>query len=392
VEVDPRDGNWCESLTSYCTNYYGYILDNDFEGARKKRRDHSNFLSRIKEQDDKPLGTYGLEGGVGRGIAYSKGAAVFEMLARHVGQEAFWRGCRDVTLKHMGRHVDWSDLKAAFEEASGLELDGFFEQWVRGSGAPKLRLLKLRYDPVGREALALVSQGTPVFDLRVPLRLSVNGEVEDRVVTLTREEQWVALDAVSAPDWVALDPDYMVFRKLAAEEIMPTTAATRAAAHLTIVVPPGALADGYETVAKEYRKGREESGKRTVATVTADDGLSPETLREGGVLVLGDAVRHPVVEALLARAGSVASWHASGFAVGDEQFDNAEHAILMTVHHPDGPENGLTVYMGNSEAALKNAGILGFYANSLLVFDSSGDRSEVVLRRDLESTQRLTLE
>ncbi len=388
VEVDWRDGNWCEALTSYCTNYYGFKLDGDEAGARKKRRDESNFLSRIKDKHDKPLGTYGLKDGVGRGIAYSKGSAVFDMLARQIGQETFWAACRDLTKNKLGKHANWDDLKSAFEEAGSMSLDTFYEQWIRGSGAPRLRLKQLRYDPAAGQLLVQLEQGEPAFDLNVPLRIEYDNGTEDTTVTLTHPEAWVTIDVLRKPVAVSLDPDYQVFRKLEPEEIMPTTAATRSARHLTIVVPSGELAEGYETVADAYRKGRKKGSKRSVSTRVADANLTHAVLAEGGVLVLGEAVRHPVVQELLAEADSAASWHDGGFSVGEQYFNGPEHAILMTVHHPDLPKYGITVYAGNSADALGNAAILGFYANSLLVFESH-DRAEVVLRKDFESSQRL---
>ena len=70
-----------------------------------------------------PLGTDGLHNGAGRGIAYSKGAAVFHMLARQIGQDNFWKACRTLSDEYRGGHADWNDLQQKFEEASGRDLD-----------------------------------------------------------------------------------------------------------------------------------------------------------------------------------------------------------------------------------------------------------------------------
>ena len=388
VEVDYRDGNWCEALTTYCTNYYGFDLDGDDVGARKKRRDHSNFLSRIKPKNDKPLGTYGLDNGAGRGIAYSKGSAVFHMLARTIGQDEFWRGCRILTERYMGLHASWKDLKAAFEEASGRNLDEFFEQWVRGGGAPTLSLVSANYDAARGMLNVEIDQGKDDFAITLPLRVRFDDGFEDIEVGLlhAHETLWVPVDR--APVSVELDPDYHVFRKLKRSEIMPTTTITKAAKTLTIVVPSGELLDGYSTVLEDFKKSR---GRRSAArTVVADDNLKASALASGGILILGDAVRHPAVRALLARTASPINWTAGGFAVGERSFTDPGHAVLCTVHHPDTPDDGITVYAGNSESALANAAILGFYANSMLVFEA-GDRAEVVLRRDFESQQVIDL-
>ncbi len=388
VDVDPRDGNWCESLTSYCTNYYGFVINNDEFGARKKRRNESNFLSRVKPKYDKPLGTYGKPGGCGRGIAYSKGSAVFHMLSREIGQEAFWTACRDITKRLVGRHASWDDLKGAFEEASGRNLDTFFAQWIRGSGAPALRLLDARYDRSKGELYVSIEQGDTDFDFDLNLRLEYGAGHRDIVVPVTESKETLIIPLSDSPDFVQLDPDYHTFRKLQRSEIMPTTATTKVAKSLTIVMPPGELLEAYETVAAAFEKPVKAKDDGSVVRTVADNALTAETLAGRSVLVLGEAVRHPAVQELLERTESPVRWTEAGFAVDDDAFDEPNHAVMMTLHHPDSPDDGLTVYAGNSDEALVNAAILGFYANSLLVFEC-GERCEVVVRRDFESNQRV---
>jgi len=391
IEVDPRDGNWCESLTSYCTNYFGFVVDDDPEGARKKRRDESNFLSRIKPDDDKPLGTFGLEDGVGRGIAYSKGSAVFHMLARTIGQENFWNGCRLFTDRFMGRHADWNDLKSVMEEAGGRDLGPFFQQWVREGGAPSLRLLSAECDSGAGQLAVEIEQGNAAFRLDLPLRLYFDdGHTEDITVPLDRSRQRVDIPVSPTPVSVELDPDYHVFRKLLPAEIMPTTAATKSAKQLTIVQSSADLGEHpYSVVSGSFRKAVEsQKPPGAVSVVVADDRLSPDALGRGGVLVLGAAVHHAAVQRLLEQADCPISWTSTGFSIEGQTFESPHHAVLCTIHHPQSPDDGITIYYGNSDEALSNAAILGFYANSLLVFQSNG-RAQVVLRRDFESHQRI---
>ena len=152
IHVDPDDGNWCEALASYGANYYGYVLDGEDEEARRKRRNYSHFLSRIKPEDDKPLGTYGREDGCSRSIAYDKGAAVFDMLARKMGQNAFWSAMRRFTHEYVGEYASWEDIRKLCERECGADLGPFFEQWVRRGGAPPLSLC-----PIYRAGVAVVA-------------------------------------------------------------------------------------------------------------------------------------------------------------------------------------------------------------------------------------------
>jgi hypothetical protein len=129
------------------------------------------------------------------------------------------------------------------------------------------------------------------------------------------------------------------------------------------------------------------------------DEVDAEELENTAVLVLGDAVRHPLIREFLGRTRSPVSWNDTGFEVEGQAYAGAREAVFYTVHHPDLHDEGVTVYYGNSEAALANARVLGYYPNSLLVFEapegaddglSTGmPRTEVVRRIDFEFHDRI---
>ncbi len=403
IYVDPNDGNWCEALTSYCTNLFGYNLDGDTTGARRLRRNKCHFLSRLKPEKDKPLGTFGRKGGPGRGIGYDKGAMVFHMLACKIGQEAFWAGAKRFTTDYMGKFADWENIKESFAAHTDQELDGFFEQWVRCSGSPQLEIRSATHDPAAGVLELVITQGRTDFDLDVPIRIYRDeGDYADVLVSIAAAEQTVRLPTEPAPASVELDPDYHVFRKVPAEQILPTSRLTCYGKGIIIVQPDGDVWGNYALIASDFEKGNkaENTTRVEAAEVTAD------ALRDTGVLILGAAVHQPVVQELLARADCPVLWADSGFEVGGKTFDQPGQAVFVTMHHPDDPKLGITVYYGNDEPALANAPILGHYSNSLLVFGTAshppggmgtrammgmGGGMKVLHRQDLEARTRVTV-
>ena len=218
----------------------------------------------------------------------------------------------------------------------------------------------------------------------------------DVLVPITSSEEVVRLPAATAPVFVELDPDYHVFRKVPADQILPTSSLTRHGKKLVIVKPEGEIWSNYELVASDFEEG---NGADNTTTIVAPD-LTLEALEETGVLVLGAAVRRPEVQDLLARAGCPVSWQDSGFCVGEKTYDRPGQAVFVTMHYPGDPKRGITVYYGNDERALANAGILGYYSNSLLVFGTVGDvargmgmsgGSRVLYREDLETPARVNV-
>lgn len=376
ILVDREDGNWCEGLASYMGNYYGYVLDGDEAGARKERRNQSNFLSSLEPDEDKPLGTFGLEDGAGRGVGYMKAAAVFHMLERRIGADAMFAGLRLLTAERMGKFTNWEHLREAMERASGAVLGPFFEQWVRRGGAPLLSLESAAWQPGSEELRLSISQGPTDFALDVPVRLFYGERTVDMVVSVDAPIDEVVVPCESAGlTAVELDPDYHVFRKLRPEEAMPTSSLTKRGEKLLIVVPAEKLSDPYQQVVDSFtravlldendapKKGHEVEVRKS-AEVDAED------LAASSVLIIGDAVRASAVQRLLERTHSPVTWTDAGFRIEDDAYEGPGHAVLMTVHHPDREKAGVTVYLGNSTAALANARVLSFYGNSLLVFES----------------------
>lgn len=392
IFVDPNDGNWCEALASYAANYYGYILDDDAAGARNYRRNSCAMLSRLSPEEDLPLGQFGREGGPSRDVGYNKGALVFHMLATRIGQDNFWAAMRDLTHDYTSRYANWHVIQKLCEKRGGQKLDDFFTQWVRRGGAPALQLVAARWNEARHTLAVDLTQGVPQFDVRVPLRVKYDdGSEQDVIVELRGGVASPRVKLDRAPVSVSLDPDYQICRELPPGEMVPSSATTRADKKLLIVRPAGELSPFYQRVVDAFVG---EPGSKTVVQRTPAD-LKDEELQSQSVLILGDAVRPPAVQALLARAGCPLKWPAKGFALDDQVYDQQGQAVLCTRQHPDTPGAGVTLYYGNSETALGRSDLLSFYKDSLLIFETSSREVEghkvyearPVLRRDFESPQ-----
>lgn len=384
IFVDPRDGNWCESLASYAANYYGYILDGRDMEARRNRRNYSHFLSRIKPQDDKPLGTYERPGGCGRSIAYHKGAAVFHMLARKMGQENFWAAMRQFTTNYVGRHASWGDIRNLCEAQCGVSLETFFRQWVRGRGAPQLRMDRARYHTDEQTLTLTLSQTGPVFDMDLPIRISHADGFVDISVSLNTPSKEFAIPLDVVPVSVEVDPDFHLFRKVSLDEIIPTTTSTRSGSALTTVLPTGQVPQEYRQIQTLFESSFEQDGRRTMRV----DELQAGALADRCVLILGEAVRDPYVSAFLGAIDFPVRWTDAGFEFSGVRYTNPGDAVLCTARHPGVIGGGVTVLFANSPSAIPNPTRLTMYDRSLVIFE---ERRPTV-RKDFERPIRVPVE
>jgi aminopeptidase N len=61
---------------------------------------------------------------------YTRGAMTLQALRHRVGEAAFWTILRTWTDEHAGGNGSTEDFVALAEDASGQDLDGFFDAWL----------------------------------------------------------------------------------------------------------------------------------------------------------------------------------------------------------------------------------------------------------------------
>ena len=145
------------------------------------------------------------------GTTYNKGGAVLHTLREQIGDEAFWRGVNIYLNRHKFGSVETTDLIRAMEEASGDELDWFFDQWVYGLGSPKLTV-KQAYDPAQKILTLTISQTQKQEKFspsayRLPLDLEVATETGKKTekIELTKRLETFKIKTDGRPTVLALD-------------------------------------------------------------------------------------------------------------------------------------------------------------------------------------------
>lgn len=71
--------------------------------------------------------------------SYQKGAWFLHMLRTKVSTEIFWKGIRSYYETYQFSNASSDDFQKIMENVSGMDLDDFFDQWLRTSGHPILK-------------------------------------------------------------------------------------------------------------------------------------------------------------------------------------------------------------------------------------------------------------
>ena len=142
---------------------------------------------------------------------YEKGAIVLNMLRLVLGETLFWKTIAHYASSRQGRNVVTSDLQRAVEEATGRNLDWFFDQWVYGAGHPDIEG-DYGWDEAAKTAKLTLRQtqtGNQVSEtFRLPLSIDFRLE-DDSMVTnrieLAERQQTFYFPLATKPQFVRID-------------------------------------------------------------------------------------------------------------------------------------------------------------------------------------------
>jgi aminopeptidase N len=144
-------------------------------------------------------------------ISYQKGARILHMLRKTVGEEAFFRALNLYLTRHSYKNAEIHDLRLAFEEVSGMDLNWFFKQWFLASGHPVLAILSA-YNPDKREVTVSIKQmqdlsKSPLYRIPMAVDIYTGNKVERQEIVLDKQDQTFIFPSSVAPDLINTDAE-----------------------------------------------------------------------------------------------------------------------------------------------------------------------------------------
>ena len=131
------------------------------------------------------LGHIENDGRAFRAVVYNKSAVVLHMLRQLIGDDAFFTGVRNFYREWSFKKAGTDNLRDAFEAATPMRLDRFFDRWILGDTIPRLRVTS-RVLEGGETASIRIEQIGDPFDLPVPIAVQyADGRSEEVIVPVT---------------------------------------------------------------------------------------------------------------------------------------------------------------------------------------------------------------
>ncbi|MFQ5709513.1 MAG: M1 family aminopeptidase [bacterium] len=141
---------------------------------------------------------------------YMKGAIVLNLLRNILGDEDFFRALSYYLHKHEFSNVESSDFQVAIEEATGQNLDWFFDDWVYGGGHP---VLEVSYKYLQQQKLVDLTvdqvqpmvEGEDLFTLPAEVTIATTKGDHKQTVWIENETEHFLLESDEAPLMVSFD-------------------------------------------------------------------------------------------------------------------------------------------------------------------------------------------
>jgi aminopeptidase N len=138
--------------------------------------------------------------------SYQKGAWFLHMLRRKIGDADFWKSVAGYYASFEGKNATTQDFRRSCENASGLNLEAFFNQWLYLPGQPEL---EISYQlQKGNEVAVVVKQAQKeLFDFPLEIEFIGDGSRIRKTFMIREREEKIQIRLQFRMSGIQVDPD-----------------------------------------------------------------------------------------------------------------------------------------------------------------------------------------
>jgi aminopeptidase N len=141
--------------------------------------------------------------------SYNKGGTILHMLRTYVGDEAFFASLKYYLNKHAYTEVEAHELRLAFEDVTGEDLNWFFNQWFYGKGHPVLNI-DYAWDEAKKVTNVTITQmqdfsKVPLFTIPMYVDVYADGKTTRQRIWVKQASETFSFASNSKPNLVNVD-------------------------------------------------------------------------------------------------------------------------------------------------------------------------------------------
>jgi aminopeptidase N len=147
-------------------------------------------------------------------VTYQKGGRILNMLRNYLGDAAFFKGLGIYLKTNALKNGEAQQLRLALEEASGIDLNWYFNQWYYGAGHPVLNI-SYKWDDATKTQTVYLQQAQDGQAFKLPMAIDIyaGGKKERHKVWMNDKADTLTFHVATKPDLVNVDGDKILLAK-----------------------------------------------------------------------------------------------------------------------------------------------------------------------------------
>jgi aminopeptidase N len=198
-----------ESFANYSETLWDEYKYGKDAGDAQNFNDMQGYIQSQSDKKDLVRYYYNDKEAMFDAVSYNKGGRILHMLRNTVGDSAFFKSLNLYLNENKFKSAEAHQLRLAFEEITGRDLNWFWNQWYFSGGHPKLTIDYV-YDDNAKKVQVIVKQtqtGEKTFKLPIAIDI-YNGNTKKRQnVTIQNRIDTFTFNYNSKPDLVNVDAD-----------------------------------------------------------------------------------------------------------------------------------------------------------------------------------------
>ena len=179
-------------------------------GDEENFSDMSGYLQSQSENKNLVRYYYSDKEAVFDAVSYNKGGRILNMLRNYVGDSAFFKSLNLYLTTNKFKSAEASQLRLAFEEVTGQDLNWFWNQWYYGSGHPKLNIDYVYNDNAHQVKVVVTQKTDKIFRLPIAVDIYNGANKERHNVWLSNKVDTLTFSYANKPDLINVDGDKML--------------------------------------------------------------------------------------------------------------------------------------------------------------------------------------
>ena len=221
TERDWADVWLSESFATYAEYLWTrYDLGED-EGALNLLDKKHSYLREAHTRYMRPLvfNRYNNPWDVMDSHSYPKGATILHMLRFVMGDGPFFRSLKQFLTAYAFKSADTHDLMTTIKNATGENMDWFFEQWIFKPGHPVFDVSYVWDEAAGQVRLKVAqtqdtSKGVPIYRTPVIVGLVFPDGPRSEKIWITKKEETFSFAAPKKPLFVRFDEGHWLLKEM----------------------------------------------------------------------------------------------------------------------------------------------------------------------------------